>query len=347
MKEEKWFFRIILISIWIAMFSTFNMGCKKSSDSTSQGSVKVPVLTTASVTNISSSTATCGGNVTSDGGTTITIRGVCWSTAQNPTVADSKTTDGTGSGTFTSNLQGLTPSTPYFVRAYATNSAGTSYGDIATFTTTALEPGTVLDYDGNVYHSVTIGTQVWLVENLKVTHYRNGDPVTLGSPKISMNKTEGEGMYYNYGNSDSIAKIYGRLYNFYAGIDSRNIAPTGFRVASDSDWSVMANYLGNDSLTGGKLKEGGTVHWLNPNLYATNATGFTALPGGAYNGLLGTFGFLGMSASFWTSTSTGTYYADGRSLFNNSGYILGAHAGDGRKVHGWSIRCVQGERKKP
>ena len=345
MQRTNSFFRIILVSFGIGFITMINPGCKKSSDSNNQGSATAPVLITASVSNISSTSANCGGSVTSDGGAAVTSRGVCWSTAQNPTISDSKTSDGNGTGSFTSSLQSLTPSTPYYVRAYATNSKGTSYGDVATFTTTAIEPGTVVDIDGNVYHKVTIGTQVWLVENLKVTHYRNGDPITLGGPKDLMNKTEGEGMYYNYGNSDSIAKIYGRLYNFYAGTDSRICAPLGFRVASDSDWSVMANYLGNDSLTGGKLKEIGTVHWLNPNLYATNETGFTALPGGFYNGLLGTFGFIGISTSFWTSTSTGTYYADGRSLFNNSGYILGAHEGDGRKVHGWSIRCVQGEKK--
>jgi uncharacterized protein (TIGR02145 family) len=346
MKEKYWISRLILIQFGIGVFFILNTGCKKTADDTTQGSVTAPMVTTATVTSIASTTASCGGMITSNGGATITARGVCWSTNHNPTVADNKTSDGSGNGSFTSSLQGLLPVTPYYVRAFASNSAGTAYGAEATFTTMALDPGTVLDYDGNVYHTVTIGAQVWLVENLKVTHYRNGDPVTHGTTKSLMNKSEGEGMYYNYSNSDSIAHIYGRLYNFYAGVDSRGLAPIGFHVASDAEWTILADYLGGGSLTGGMLKEGGTSHWASPNLDATNSTGFTALPGGAYNGLEGTFGFLGQFACFWTSTSASTYYADGRSISYTSGYLYGAGSGDGRKLHGWSVRCLQGEKKK-
>lgn len=97
--------------------------------------ISLPTVTTAEVSDITSSTATCGGNVTSDGGATVTARGVCWSTSSNPTISDPHTTDGTGTGLFTSSITGLTANTTYHVRAYATNSQGTAYGDDITFAT--------------------------------------------------------------------------------------------------------------------------------------------------------------------------------------------------------------------
>ena len=103
-------------------------------------SPSVPTLTTTAVTSITTTTASSGGNITSDGGASVTVRGVCWNTITAPTISNSKTSDGTGTGTFTSNLTGLIPGTIYYVRAYATNSVGTAYGDEVTFTTTAVIP---------------------------------------------------------------------------------------------------------------------------------------------------------------------------------------------------------------
>ena len=241
MKKQIWSYKVIPILLGFGLFSPINTGCKKSSDTTTNGSTSLPVLTTSEVTNINSTTATCGGDITSDGGGTISARGVCWSTSQNPTIADNKTSDGTGTGSFTSSIQGLAPSTPYYARAYAINSAGTSYGNAQNFTTLAVQPGTVVDVDGNVYHTVTIGTQEWLVENLKVTHYRNGDTIAHGTSRSPLNNSLTEGKYWNYGNSDSIANIYGRLYNYYAVIDPRFIAPLGWHVASNDDLTALAN----------------------------------------------------------------------------------------------------------
>ncbi len=108
-----------------------SLRCIKDAGSTNT----TPTVTTASVISITQTTATSGGNVTSDGGTTVTARGVCWNTSPNPTTANSKTTDGSGTGAFVSSLTGLTPGTPYYVRAYATNSVGTAYGNEVSFTT--------------------------------------------------------------------------------------------------------------------------------------------------------------------------------------------------------------------
>lgn len=336
MDNKKWFIKGILFSFWIGVFSLSNTGCKKSSDNTSSGSGNLPVLTTATVTGINSTSATCGGTITSDGGATITARGVCWSTAQNPTIANNKTSDGAGTGSFTSNLLGLSPATPYFVRAYATNSAGTGYGNAATFTTQPAIPGTVTDYDGNVYHTVAIGTQVWMVENMKVTHYRNGDPITPGKGNKNLKFPLTSGHYWNYNNDTSMGRIYGHLYDFYAVADARLIAPPGWHISSDSDWTVLSNYLGADSV-GGKLKEPGFMHWASPNLGATNSTGFTALPGG-YRDTDGSFTQSGYYGYFWTSSEYSSVNGLDRILGFNIAWMM--HNSDD-KPRGMSVRCVQ------
>ena len=129
-KGNIWIFPFILMGMLLMLANS----CKKD-ESTPTPTGPVPVLTTADVSNITLTSASCGGNITIDGGATVTVRGVCWSTGQTPTIADSKTTDGTGAGSFTSSISGLTPGSIYYVRAYATNSAGTGYGSTMSFTT--------------------------------------------------------------------------------------------------------------------------------------------------------------------------------------------------------------------
>ena len=130
-----------------------------------------PTLTTTTPSSITVTAASSGGNITSNGGAAVTARGVCWNTSTNPTTANSITSNGTGNGTFTSNITGLVANTTYYVRAYATNSVGTAYGNQDTIKTYT---GTVTDCDGNIYYTITIGTQVWMAENLRTTHYRTG-----------------------------------------------------------------------------------------------------------------------------------------------------------------------------
>jgi uncharacterized protein (TIGR02145 family) len=137
----------------------------------------------------------------------------------------------------------------------------------------------IIDVDGNVYHSVSIGTQVWMVENLKVTKYRNGDPI----PNVKFGLAWSiltSGAYCDYGDSASYSKTYGKLYNWYTVNDSRNIAPVGWHVPSYAEWTTLINYLGGNDVAGGKLKEKGLIHWMDPNKGATNESGFTALPCG-------------------------------------------------------------------
>jgi len=322
-KINSWILIIVMGFVFI-----FTNSCKKDGNTG-----QVPVLTTSAISNITKTIATCGGNITSEGGATITFRGVCWSTNQTPTVADSKTIDGTGTGSFASSITGLIPNTTYFLRAYATNSSGTGYGSGISFTT---QFG-VIDADGNVYNTVTIGTQVWMAENLKTTKYRNGDPIpNVIDDKEWSSLTKGAYCYYN--NDVNISTPYGSLYNWFTIADSRQIAPTGWHVPTDAEWTILTTTLGSIIGAGGKLKEIGTTHWLSPNTGATNESGFTALPGG-YRDYSGGFYDGTGGNGLWSSTEeSGSANAWVRSVsyINADLYRHGYNRGNG-----YSVRCIR------
>jgi len=171
---------------------------------------------------------------------------------------------------------------------------------------------TVTDFDGNVYNTVTIGTQVWMKENLKVTRYNNGDSI----PKV-INDTIWEnqtaGAYCDFENFAANSVIYGKLYNWFTVNDNRGIAPSGWHIPTDEDWTLLTNALGGESISGGKLKDTGTVYWISPNMGATNESGFSGLPGGnRYDD--GRFGGIRDDANFWSSTAFDINYAKIRSL---------------------------------
>jgi uncharacterized protein (TIGR02145 family) len=143
--------------------------------------------------------------------------------------------------------------------------------------------------------TVKIGNQWWMAENLKVTHYQNGDPIV--NKTLHWDATTGA--YCAYDNDEKNADTYGYLYNGYAVIDSRNIAPEGWHVPTDAEWHTLIDYLGSSA--GGKLKEAGTVHWDDPNTGATNESGFTAIPSGIRTSW-GQFCEIGNEAYFWSAT---------------------------------------------
>jgi uncharacterized protein (TIGR02145 family) len=314
----------------IGMFLILTNSCKKDENNNPTPTVTVPVLTTSAVSNITQTTASCGGSITSDGGSAVIARGVCWSAGTTPTIADNKTTDGTGTGSFTSAITGLILNNTYYVRAYATNSAGTGYGSALSFI------AAVTDIDGNVYHTVTIGTQEWMVENLKVTKYRNGNPIPNVSDGAEWNKLT-TGACCDYDNTASYSTTYGKLYNWYAVDDSRNIAPTGWHVATDAEWTILATYLGGDNIAGGKLKETGFTHWRDPNTGATNESGFTALPAGTrfVNGM---FSGKDNNCGWWSATEGDLTSAWSRNLSYNASNINRSYGG---KIGGLSVRCLR------
>jgi uncharacterized protein (TIGR02145 family) len=317
---------------YVKAYATNSVGTSYGNEvSFTSSPIALATLTTAAVTAITSTTAVSGGNITSDGGGTVTARGVCWGTSANPTTTNNKTTNESGTGGFTSNITGLNPGTIYYVRAYATNSAGTAYGNEISFTSAEQ----VIDIDGNIYHVVTIGTQDWLVENLKVTKYRNGDPIPNVTDALAWELLS-TGAYCNYDNLQSNGTTYGRLYNWYAVSDDRNIAPAGWHVPDDAEWNVLINHLGGISIAGGKLKEAGLTHWKDPNHGATNISGFTALPAGLRN-FGGGFEYIIWGCGFW-STSFENDDATVQMLDYNTEDIF---AGQNGFRYGRSVRCIR------
>jgi uncharacterized protein (TIGR02145 family) len=284
-----WTFLIVLLGI-VTLLTT---GCKKTNNS-------IPVLTTSDISQITQSTASGGGDISSDGGSSVTARGVCWDVNSSPTISNSKTADGTGMGNFSSTISGLSPNTTNYVRAYATNSVGTAYGNEVSFKTPQAET-IVSDPDGNVYHSVTIGTQVWMTENLRTTKYANGATIPTTNPATLDISSETSPIYQWAPNGDeNLAAIYGRYYTGFVAM--LNVCPTGWHVPTNGEWSILSNSLGGDLVSGGTLKESGTVHWISPNFNATNSSGFNALPGGGGRDPHGTFDSFGLSVVYWSSS---------------------------------------------
>jgi uncharacterized protein (TIGR02145 family) len=418
----------ILILIIVSVF----IRCRKKEE--------VPVVSTTEITNISATTATSGGEITFEGSSSIISRGVCWSKEPDPTIANNKTVDGTGSGSFSSNLTTLDGATHYFVRAYASNSAGTGYGTQLTFatigqpplptgmaatnisatsatlnasvnanflpTTVVFEYGTTTNYgdslkatenpitggttsvvnadikglkattlyhyrvkaanplgitygddltfttvlsdvDGNTYNTVTIGTQVWMQENLKTTRYRNGD--LIGTTSIATMDITGltEPKYQWAHNIIG----YGRLYTYYAITDSRNVCPTGWHVPTDGEWTTLTDYLSNND-----YGYGGNRNYIAKALAATsgytadavpgnvgndqaanNSSGFTGFPGGGrYSS--GVMNFVSLHGIWWSSTESSPAFA----FFRCIGYIPAAvFRGEFSESYGLSVRCLK------
>lgn len=308
--------------------------------------ILLATVTTADITSITQTTAVSGGNITSGWGATITAKGVCWSPNQNPTVADSKTTDYSGNGIFTSNLTGLAAGTPYHVRAYATNSAGTAYGTQKDFTTAsevsaivfnpALTYGTVSDIEGNIYKTIRIGTQTWMAENLKTTKYNDGTAIPFVTESTVWKNLTDPG-YCWYNNDIGFKTVYGALYNWHAA-SSGKLCPTGWHVFNETDYMLLETSVGSAGTAGGKMKEIGTTHWLGPNAGADNGSGFTGLPGGRrrYDAVFISMGNLGY---FWSSSEDcEAGYAFMGILHHNSTQIEGETCS---LSNGMSVRCVK------
>ena len=324
-------------------------------------------ITTTAVTNISATTATSGGNVVNDGGAAVTARGVCWSTSQNPTVTNSHTTDGSGTGSFTSSITGLSAGTTYYVRAYATNSAGTVYGNQMNFTTSSSSsldgqpcPGaaTVSDYDGHTYNTVQIGQQCWMKQNLRTTHYANGISIPNGVGNTSYTSP----YYYNNSSSNIALTSRGYLYNWPAAVHGaasstanpsgvQGICPTGWHLPSDAEWTQLTNYVRSQSeyICGGnsgniaKALASTSGWWTNSsstcavgyNQASNNTTGFAAIPAGRTEL---SFFEEGSYAHIWSSTENNSGSAFSRSLYCDHSGVTKYSWG---KSDGLSVRCLK------
>ena len=301
----------------------------------------VPTLSTTTASSITTSTASSGGNITSDGGASVTVRGICWSTSANPTITlSTKTSDGTGTGVFTSSITGLTANTTYYVRAYATNSVGTGYGTQVSFTTTSVEEtGRVTDIDGNIYNTATIGTQVWMVENLKTTKYNNGNNIAnVTNPSEWFSLTSGAFSWYN---NEIINKDVGALYNYYAVSDARNLCPAGWHVPTMDEWNILFIYLGGFDIAGSKMILR-SDKWIDLITSVTNESGFSALPAGERHNYENTF----FGKGYLTVWLTSSVIYGSQNEVNIRNVYLG---NDGKlssfgmmdPLYGLSVRCVK------
>ena len=194
--------------------------------------------------------------------------------------------------------------------------------------------GGVTDIDGNNYTTVIIGNQEWMAENLRTSRYSNGDTipnVTNGAQWSVLNS----GAWAHFNHDNQYENPYGKLYNWYAVVDSNNVCPQGWHVPSKDEWIILIDTLGGANIAGGKLKSTGTQYWTNPNQGATNATGFSGLPGSYYDGL--PWFNTGIIGHYWSSTeqSAGSAY-DFVLTYNNT--IFGEWADE--KKFGFSVRCL-------
>lgn len=197
------------------------------------------------------------------------------------------------------------------------------------------DPEPVADIDGNVYKTVAIGSQVWFGENLKTTKYGNGDPIPEVTGETQwLNLTSGA--YCRYDNNSANTPVYGLLYNWHAVKDSRNVCPTGWHVPTNNDWVTLVDFLGGESVAGGKLKEEGTSHWLTTSAEVTDYYSFTALPAGYRVG--GTFQQPGYYAIFWSSTEEDA--TDGW-ILNLISSSIQSYLESAYKTDGLSVRCIK------
>ena len=306
-----------------------------------------------SVSNISATTAEYGSTITDDKGQTVTTRGICWSRNINPTIKDSVKVSGSGIGFFSIQMKNLIPNTSYYVRAFATNSTGISYGCAVNFVTLSLT-GTVKDIDGNVYNYITIGSQTWMVENLKTTKYSNGDLIgTTSSVYTDLSYAVNPKYQWSYNGDESNVATYGRLYTWYTVTDSRSIAPTGWHVASDAEWASLQNYLivngyNYDKTTSeNKIAKSlcTTTLWNTSynvgapgnDLTKNNSSGFSMVAGG-YRGVDGSYYILKSGTDIWTTTESSTYYGCARGC-GWQDFNLGAN--NLNKNYGFSVRCIR------
>jgi len=342
MKTKSAFYRLFLVSLLFALICS----CKKEA-------VKViPTVTITEIDIFSANSALTGGMVTSDGGSTVIECGICWNTSVNPTIADSKTSDGVSTEGYSSILSGLTASTTYYLRAYATNSIGTGYSDQISFTTSnpiiipkpvynpSLSYGSVSDIDGNVYKTIQIGTQVWMADNLKTTKFNDGTsiplvtaPVRLTDQFIAWNFMDTPAYCWYDNNEIKNKAAYGALYNWYA-VNTGKLAPVGWHVPNTQDWDKMENFLGGNKIAAEKLKEKGSNHWIS-SAYANNESGFTALPNG-YRTDKGVYRTIGNFGDWWSSE--GGQINSWAFEMSGSQELVWYHADNNC---GLSVRCVK------
>jgi len=219
-------------------------------------------------------------------------------------------------------------------------------------------PTKVTDSDGNVYHTVTIGTQVWMVENLKTTKYRNGESIANVTDNTAWAKLL-TGAWCDYENEATNSTKYGKLYNWYTVVDNRNLAPTGWHIPTNTEWTTLETYLISngynydgstygDRISNNKIAKSlaSNIDWFTStntgavgnNPIGNNSSGFSALPGGIRSNWPGTFSTIGSNTEWWSSSAADADIAWVRGLYYSYG---GTDWGYSTKRYGFSVRCIK------
>ncbi|MCE4565589.1 fibrobacter succinogenes major paralogous domain-containing protein [Maribellus sp. CM-23] len=282
--EQIWKVSIISMGLMLILVSS----CEKDNNTTA------PIIPTSEVFSLSSNAVTIRSSFSNYEDLELTNQGICWSLNPSPTIDNSIKVGDLIDSIMFCRIEGLTPNTKYYIRAFATNMTGTSYGNDISFTTN----NTVTDIDGNLYNTVTIGTQTWLVENLKTTRYNDETDIPLMNDDSSWD-TIGSSGYCWYDNNIANKDLYGALYNWPA-VNSEKLCPAGWHVPTDAEWSTLADYLGGEYVAAEFLKAVES-NWISPNTIANNYSGFCALPGGGASGV-GSFFGKGIELVLWSST---------------------------------------------
>lgn len=346
----------------------YDKACGLSVRCVKQLSNTAPVVHTIPIPNynIQSTQAILGGSC-SDGGSPISEYGLCWDTLPNLDVSGNHIILGSGEAVFAYTLTGLINNTTYYVRAYAMNSGDVYYGEEISFTTDDCgDPNNVTDNDGNTYNSVRIGTQCWMKENLRTTHYADGTEIVFGGNTSYYSQAR----YYRPNNNNNLVATYGLLYNYGAVIHGssgsntnpsgvQGVCPTGWHVPSKAEFSQLINYISSQSnylcdgtyyakslasKTGWSSYTGTCAVGNNPN--SNNATGFNAYPSGYYYGYNTNGSFWDTGTTYYFATSTvetisGYYYW--QCLFCNSSYSNCDYYETTSLGNGYSVRCVRDE----
>jgi uncharacterized protein (TIGR02145 family) len=288
---------------------------------------------------------------------TLIAAGFCWNTKGNPTLYDNFTFNGTWYE-FSCAIQGLTPNTSYYLRAYASCMKGVYYGNEREFTTmktssgigfnSGLTYGNVSDVDGNDYKTIVIGNQTWIAENLRTTKYNDNSeiPLVTGNDEWRQLNTPGYCWYEN--NEGYYKKLYGAYYNWYT-VNTGKLCPSGWHVPADEEWKSLEMYLGmsqgsadfwyaRGTSEGAKIREAGSENWAPGIVSGTNDTGFTGLPAGIRNIYDGVFTGEGYYTYWWTSNNPYYSWAISHGLV---GYSLGITRDSKEKGYGYNVRCIK------
>ena len=307
----------------------------------------LPTLDISDITAFTDSTAKVDGIVVRDGGASVTERGICFNTSENPSIINDKITEGNGRGSFTGVLSGLKVNTAYYVRAFATNSSGTGYSEQIKFTTTGGDNG-IFNYSGKTYHFKKIGTQTWMTENMAFLpdDITPSMYITYTTPNYSVPLYDGKDG--NAAKLTDIYKTYGVLYNWPAAM---KVCPCGWHLPSDSEWNILEKKLGlletgsesrierSEADVANQLKETGALHWKIVNKKSNNYSGFNALPGG-YSDAKYSSDDIGYAAYFWSSTETDEKQAWNREIVDYLHYD-GIIKRTGFKNFKFSVRCIK------